>query len=1006
MPRHHFSSVAAKNPTSHSLPLSFLATSIFATVAVAATASIFPYESTTLLTLSDTVYAFQGPSFASYNATTSDRLTTSPNWTTITDQLPFVGDANTATYSVTIANETLVAYAGDCKRGDGSIWVYDSPGRQWNRKPVVNGSDDVPFMLGGAVGFTSTVDPDSEVEPSIYAFGGMCGTPSSSIWAWQSASDFTNHMIRLSADSRSATTNYNASVLTTQNTPIAAAGFTWTATAPALANKAQTVAQQVDHVMIGGHTAWAFVNTSSVALWQLPEETWSFVPVSNYRSISSRSGHTTVLSEDGSSLVLMGGWVGQVTNPAKPQLVVLKMSDSDKNWKWEIPANQPSGNGIFGHGATVLPGNVLMVYGGYEISSSESTKRAISGSSMFYNMTSGEWNDSYTNPEVPVVVSTTATASSTATATAEATSASSGDSNKNRNIGLGLGLGLGVPALLPFILLCGCLYRRHRSKKSRDDAIRALAQDESHFLHPAEGTMMERESGGPWFSRPAEPWASVHRTPAYESLKEDRNESSEGPIQGRSSMQISRSGDPNSSRGAYMAAVPNDPIEPIAENNEDDTVIIHRNEDMGHMANVHQPPPVDDYQQQTQPPSRDDTRRLTDTDLRQPGSPLDAHSSNWIRNVDDLDDELLARMNRGKKGSAEIRNALAAVEGRPVSKASTNNSNPSYSTAKSTFVALRNEGPGLLMGGDRPTTPPLANFKTRQVMYNEVPEDESQYYEETPGSPSKYRARDSWLGSLRRVFSGKTDSSYSVSGAQSQQYSSSATRGDLTDGFMTGTDYDPHMAGDGTSEGAASALLRRKQGRQAWEDMPPHLRGSEGDWDVERAVEQRLVQVMFTVPQERSRVATAEYEREAQAVVVDPDESEDASLVSNAGDISVQVDYSHVDSEIGDQGVSRSFQRGARRSISGERLGEPAATKAGLRGGASDLSLSTKRSLSPLTARGRSPYLEVSDMSSVRYSTELHTAEMVTLEKPKSRVRQMVNSIESRHSRESSPAAP
>ncbi|KAL2891571.1 hypothetical protein HOO65_010929 [Ceratocystis lukuohia] len=991
-------------------PLSFLATTVFVTAAAAATADTFPYEPTTLLTLGDTVYAFQGSSFASYNVSTSDMVTTSPNWTSITDQLPFVGDAKTATYSATVANETLAVYAGDCKRGDGSIWVYDHPSRQWNRKPVVNGTDDAPFMLGGAVGFASTVDPDVEIEPSIYAFGGMCGTPSSSIWAWQSASDFTNHMIRLSADSTSATTNYNANVLTTQNTPIAAAGFTWTATTPAIASKAETVEQQVDHVMIGGHTAWAFVNMSSVALWQLPEEIWTFVPVANYGGISSRSGHTAVLSQDGSSLVLMGGWVGQVTNPASPQLIVLKMTDSDKNWKWEIPDNQPSGNGIFGHGATVLPGNVLMVYGGYDITSSGSAKRAISGSSMFYNMTSGEWASDYVNPEVPATESPTSSLSPSSTsATTEATStASSSNSNKMRNIGLGLGLGLGVPALLLLILLCACLYRRHRSKKSRDDVIRALAQDESHFLHPAEGTMMERGGGTSWFSRSKDPWTSAPRDSAYESLRDNHNETAGSPIEGRASMQASRSGEPSSSRGAYAGPVPNEPIEPITENEEDDTVIIHRDFDVGHMADVHQPPPAEDRAPPS--PPHDHPRHPINAPLRHTASSYDTQAPNWMRNADDLDDELLARMNHGKKGSAEIRNALAAVEGRPVSKASSN-SNPSYSTAKSTFVALRNEGPRLLMGEDRPRTPPMATFTSRQTNYSEVPEDESQYYEDASGSPSKYRTRDSWLGSLRRVFSSKTDSSLSMSGQQSQSYASSPTRGDRTDGFMTGADYDSRILqgmADSTSEGGGtSALLRRKQGRQAWEDMPAHLRGSEDDWDVERAVEQRLVQVMFTVPQERSRVATAEYEREAHGIVVDPDESEDVSLVSNAGDISVRLDSSHVDNDdASDLGTSHNYRKSARRSASREDVKETVKMKAGLRGGASYPSLRAKRSLSPMEARGKSPYLDVSDVSSVRYSTELHIAEMIKLEKPKSRVREMVNSIESRHSRESSPAGP
>ena len=68
-------------------------------------------------------------------------------------------------------------------------------------------------------------------------------------------------------------------------------------------------------------------------------------------------------------------------------------------------------------------------------------------------------------------------------------------------------------------------------------------------------------------------------------------------------------------------------------------------------------------------------------------------------------------------------------------------------------------------------------------------------------------------------------------------------------------------------------MLRRKQGREAW-DSAEHEREGEEEWDVEKAVEQRMVQIMFTVPKERLRVVNAEVERELEeemeAVVVDP----------------------------------------------------------------------------------------------------------------------------------------
>lgn len=55
--------------------------------------------------------------------------------------------------------------------------------------------------------------------------------------------------------------------------------------------------------------------------------------------------------------------------------------------------------------------------------------------------------------------------------------------------------------------------------------------------------------------------------------------------------------------------------------------------------------------------------------------------------------------------------------------------------------------------------------------------------------------------------------------------------------------------------GLSGELLRRKQGRRDWEFGTEV--GEQTEWDIERAVEQRMVQVMFTVPKERLRVVNA-----------------------------------------------------------------------------------------------------------------------------------------------------
>jgi len=72
--------------------------------------------------------------------------------------------------------------------------------------------------------------------------------------------------------------------------------------------------------------------------------------------VTSRSGHTAVLSLDGESIVVMGGW--WATSPRPPTAAgVLKMSQTYNSWEWTVPSSaQPkSGTGLYGHGASLLP---------------------------------------------------------------------------------------------------------------------------------------------------------------------------------------------------------------------------------------------------------------------------------------------------------------------------------------------------------------------------------------------------------------------------------------------------------------------------------------------------------------------------------------------------------------------------------------------------------------------------------------------------------------------------
>jgi hypothetical protein len=131
---------------------------------------------------------------------------------------------------------------------------------------------------------------------------------------------------------------------------------------------------------------------------------------------------------------------------------------------------------------------------------------------------------------------------------------------------------------------------------------------------------------------------------------------------------------------------------------------------------------------------------------------------------------------------------------------------------------------------------------------------------------------------------------------------------------------------------------------------------------------------MFTVPKEPLRVVNAEVEREESVLVVDPEEEEQ-------------------DEE--EEGESKRDEPSKREDalLPSPRL-EPTAEDKG-------------RAAQRLSTATLEPPVGVSPSSSLRASSirsaTLHTAETVRLERPKTRVLEMVESIESR-SRESSPA--
>ena len=108
------------------------------------------------------------------------------------------------------------------------------------------------------------------------------------------------------------------------------------------------------------------------------------------------------------------------------------------------------------------------------------------------------------------------------------------------------------------------------------------------------------------------------------------------------------------------------------------------------------------------------------------------------------------------------------------------------------------------------------------------------------------------MGSVRRAFSG-LDRSASTSPENNASNSSSPVKHKFTEGGL------PRRAAS-----TGTMLWQKRQGAKDWENEGDEQErgrrgedepnGNDEEWDVESAVEKRVVQVMFTVPKEKLRV--------------------------------------------------------------------------------------------------------------------------------------------------------
>ncbi|KAK2781898.1 hypothetical protein FQN52_001298 [Onygenales sp. PD_12] len=427
-----------------------------------------------------------------------------PPITEILGELPFTtaDDEETKAFiSTTDGEGILTVYSGDCQTNSSEVWRFaaekgnpDAP-FQWEKSPPKE-TGDTRFQVPGPTFLSSIVPYPSEGEDSpssLFVFGGMCPIIGEGKGNWIVDAEYSQTMVSLTPDISSSSVSYQSKVVKTSSSPVAEAGFAMTPLIPAYSNTStHSLLTHQSFVLTGGHTQQAFINMSQVALFSLPESSWSFISVgqgdtssvtdtSDISGVEPRSGHTAILTPDGSKIIVFGGWVGDTSAPAQPQLAILEVGreyGGKGDWTWRVPQQNQhgleSGSGIFGHGATMLPGGIMFITGGYQIpeatSKREMTTLSANTQGYLFNTTSENWITSYAATRL------------TAAGFKESHGPLSSTSQK-AGFGVGLGIGLSVVFVLLF-LVCRVGSRRSREhKRAREQALRklALGAERPHF---------------------------------------------------------------------------------------------------------------------------------------------------------------------------------------------------------------------------------------------------------------------------------------------------------------------------------------------------------------------------------------------------------------------------------------------------------------------------------------------------------------------------------------------
>ena len=892
----------------------------------------FPYNPTRILSspiFDDVIYIFQFGTSASSSSqllalnTTSTLGATSLPYSTISPTLPFL-DGPQSAYTPTIDdNGNILVYSGNCSdEAEGSTFWQFTPKSEsanlngtWKQLDLsiggVSGNNvlDGANYLAAALAFSSTVNATSE----MYVFGGMCpNSTSPTADNWTQTAYYSNSMLAIQPESSPASI-YDLGITSSRGPPIAEAGFTITPLEPTFftsGNDNGTQSQNQNFVLLGGHTQAAFINMSQVALFSMPEQSWSFLPIDSpaeapntdlatrdSTAVDPRSGHTALLSSDGKRIIVFGGWVGEVTNMADPQLVILELGQGyggSGDWQWSIPGQTgpglADGTGLYGHGATMLPGDVMMIVGGYQIPASSGSKRkrrdlSASTNTYFYNTTSSTWITSYNHPK-------------SATSHGSSNSAVANSNAASRKAGLEAGLTAGILAILVVIGVYIWYSRRlKRRRDAREDELR-------HLSASVHGIRLLNDESSPSPGRPRE----MTTVDWVEDNPQDRPLGHSGHINGpsRSEPNAERTGllfeipSPTRglrrslySRGTYQPAPRYDDgrqnlgfntIHPIDERDEYDEGLVDGIQPVpsemvqrdGHNALSHGPV-FDPFQDPTggsrtpspqSPQDREHEVRNWVSDWTVANAMMHSQMGRHSPEKNDRTSSTLSdQSSRSGLSSHSIQNSVGnmsrSLSQRSAALFSTTGYRSTNDTTPSDHLqsASQRDGPQHQRSRSLSLDPVLQrtalsdNFSTAAPSFPQLRLEGEALLGEYQGSggPSPTRSHSrarGWMGSVRRAFSG-LDRSVSTSPENDTSSSSSPTKRNFSEGGL------PRRA---ASTGAM--LWQRRQGAKDWDvgdnEKGKHSENNQADndeeWDVESAVERRVVQVMFTVPKEKLRV--------------------------------------------------------------------------------------------------------------------------------------------------------